>query len=407
MNNPFENAMEQLTKAGTVLNLSEKNLALLSYPDRVIRVSIPVIMDNGELKVFIGYRSQYNNARGPYKGGIRFHPAVTEDEVKALSFWMTIKCAALGLPLGGSKGGVIVDPKKLSKTELEKLSRGYIRQLWRYLGSDIDVPAPDVYTNGEIMQWMREEFEKLAGKKDPGMITGKPIKDGGSEVREYATAQGGVYCVLELSKHMNFVPEKTTIAIQGFGNAGSHMAHILSESGYKIVGTSDSKGAIYSESGLDSAKLEEHKKKTGSVIGFEGSKDISNEALLELEVDILIPAALEGVITEKNAPKIKAKTILELANGPTTPEADEILNTKGIVIVPDVLANAGGVTVSCFEWEQNNNGEHWTEEVVLEKLKTAMITAFGDIWSASEKYSVPLRKAAFVKAIERIVEKMT
>ena len=406
MNNPFENAMKQLKKAGSVLNLSEKNLTLLSCPDRMITVFIPITMDTGEVRVFTGYRIQYNNARGPYKGGIRYHPGVTENEVKALSFWMTIKCATLGLPLGGSKGGVIVDPKTLSKTELEKLSRGYIRQLWRNLGSDIDVPAPDVYTTGEIMQWMREEFETLSGKKDPGMITGKPIKDGGSEVREYATAQGGVYCVERLAEHMKFEPTKTTIAIQGFGNAGSHMAQILSKSGYKIVGTSDSKGGIYLESGLDILKLEEHKRKTGSVVGFEGSKNISNEELLELEVDILIPAALEGVITEHNALKIKAKTILELANGPTTPEADEILNKLGIVIVPDVLANAGGVTVSCFEWEQNIKGEHWTEVDVLEKLKIAMVKAFDDIWSASEKYAVPLRKAAFVKAIERIIEKM-
>ena len=406
MKNPFENAMEQLHQAAAIMNLSQEKVTLLSHPDRIIEVSIPVRMDSGEIQVFTGYRVQYTNALGPYKGGIRYHSGVTKDEVKALSFWMAIKCAALGLPLGGGKGGVIVDPKKLSKSELEKLSRGYIRQLWRYLGSDIDVPAPDVYTTGEIMQWMRDEFEHLAGKKDPGMITGKPLNQGGSEVREYATAQGGVYCVEELAKHMNFVPEKTTIAIQGFGNAGSHMADILSKQGFKIIAVSDSKGGVYNPDGFDVSALEEHKKTIGSVTGFVGSSNIPNQELLELEVDILIPAALESVITAENAPKIRARAIVELANGPTTPEADEILTQKNIVVVPDVLANAGGVTVSCFEWQQNIKNEHWTEGEVLQKLKTAMVGAFGDIWSTAEKYSVPLRKAAFIRAIERIVTNM-
>ncbi|HRH23853.1 MAG TPA: Glu/Leu/Phe/Val dehydrogenase [Candidatus Magasanikbacteria bacterium] len=406
MKSAFENAMEQLQKAARVIGLSPEKIELLSHPDRVIEVSIPVTLDTGEVKIFTGYRSQYNNALGPYKGGIRYHQGVTYDEVKALSFWMTIKCAALGLPLGGGKGGVIVDPKKLSKTELEKLSRGYVRQLWRYLGSDIDIPAPDVYTNGEIMQWMREEFEHLSGKKDPGMITGKPLKHGGSEVREYATAQGGVHCVLELSKKMKFNPSETTIAIQGFGNAGSHMADLLAKKGFKIIGASDSKGATVNEEGLDITKLHEYKEQTGSVKGFSGGRDMSNEELLELPVHILVPAALEGAITETNAPRVQAKTIVELANGPTTPEADEILNTKGVVIVPDVLANAGGVTVSCFEWQQNKASEHWEESDVQKKLEVAMLKAFGDIWNTAEKYGVPLRKAAFVQAIERIVDAM-
>lgn len=406
MKSAFENAMEQLKKASEVINLSSEKVALLSHPDRVIEVSIPVTMDSGEMKIFTGYRSQYNNVLGPYKGGIRYHQGVTYDEVKALSFWMTIKCAALGLPLGGGKGGVIVDPKKLSKTELEKLSRGYIQQLWRYVGSDIDIPAPDVYTTGEIMQWMREEFEHLSGKKDPGMITGKPLHHGGSEVREYATAQGGVYCVEELSKKMNFNPHKTTVAIQGFGNAGSHVAEILSRRGYIVVAVSDSKGGIYNEHGLVIGRLGDWKKKNGSVIDFEEGKNISNDEILELDVDILIPAALEGVITGNNAPRIRAKTIVELANGPTNPEADEILNNKGVVVVPDVLANAGGVTVSCFEWQQNKAGEHWSEEDVLHKLELEMLRAFREIWETSEKYKVPLRKAAFIRAIERIVDKM-
>ena len=406
MANSFENAMEQLKKAAEIIKLSPEKIELLSHPDRVIEVSIPVKMDTGETKVFSGYRSQYNNVLGPYKGGIRYHPGVTYEEVKALSFWMMIKCAALGLPLGGGKGGVIVDPKKLSKIELEKLSRGYVRQLWRYLGSDIDIPAPDVYTTGEIMQWMKDEFETLSGKKDPGVITGKPISAGGSEVREYATAQGGVYCVEELAKHMKFAPEKTTIAIQGFGNAGSHMADILSKRGYTIIAVSDSKGGVYSSEGCDIAKLEAHKKTTGSVVGFENKQNISNAELLELSVDILIPAALESVITKDNASRVKAKTVVELANGPTTPEADEILNEKGIVIVPDVLANAGGVTVSCFEWQQNVAGEHWSEADVLQKLETIMVRSFGEVWDMAQQHSVDLRTGAFIKAIAAVAKAM-
>lgn len=404
MHTAFENAMSQLRKAAQIMNLTTEKVELLSRPDRVIEVSIPVVMDSGEIRVFIGYRAQYNNTLGPYKGGIRYHWNVTPDEVKALSFWMTIKCAALGLPLGGGKGGVIVDPKKLSKTELERLSRGYIQKLWRFLGSDIDVPAPDVYTNDEIMGWMRDEFETCSGKCDPGVITGKSLTDGGSEVREYATAQGGIYCIEELSKKKGFVPQNTRVAIQGFGNAGSHTADILAAKGYKIIAVSDSKGGVFNGDGLDLVALKEHKRKYGSVVNFPSAKNISNEELLGLEVDILIPAALESVITAENAGNIKAKTIIELANGPTTPEADDILIAKGITIVPDVLSNAGGVTVSCFEWQQNIAGEHWTEEAVLAKLESAMKTAFRDIWNTSREYGVPLRKAAFMQALKRIVD---
>ena len=412
MSSAFQNAQVQLHKAAAILNLDANILRRLEQPDRVVRISIPVMMDSGETKIFTGWRSQYNNALGVYKGGIRYHPQVSEDEVMALSFWMMVKCATVNIPLGGGKGGVIVNPKELSKGELERLSRGYVQKLWPLLGSHIDVPAPDVYTTPEIMSWMRDEFEKIIGKPDPGMITGKPVADGGSEGRGFSTAQGGVYCVQELTAKMNFIPTETTIAIQGFGNAGAHMARILSDLGYKIVAVSDSKGAIKSKeqgtnNNLDVAQLEKYKVETGSVVGFPETDSITNEQLLELPVDILVPAALENQITAENASRIKAKSIVELANGPTTPEADVILQAKGIVCVPDVLANAGGVTVSCFEWEQNVKGEHWSEEQVLEKLEKIMVNAFNDVWNTSEKFKIDLRTAAFVRAIERVAQKMT
>jgi len=377
---------------------------ILQHPDRFVEVAIPVRMDNGETKIFTGYRSQYNNTLGVYKGGIRYHQDVSVSEVQALSFWMMIKCATVNIPMGGGKGGVIVNPKELSEGEIERLSRGYIQKMWPILGSDKDVPAPDVYTTPQIMAWMRDEYEKITGKSDPGMITGKPLDQGGSEGRGFSTAQGGVYCVRELAKKMNWKPEETTIAIQGFGNAGSHMARILSELGYKIVGASDSKGAIVKHSGIDVHALEEHKTKTGSVIGFEGTEAVDD--ILTLDVDILVPAALENVITADNAHSIRAKAIVELANGPTTPEADVILRAKGITVVPDVLANAGGVTVSYFEWDQNVKGEHWSEADVLEKLEKIMVTAFDDVWVTKEKFTIDMRTAAFVQALERVIKKM-
>jgi glutamate dehydrogenase len=329
----------------------------------------------------------------------------------ALSFWMMVKCATVGLPLGGGKGGVIVNPKELSKGELERLSRGYVQKLYPFLGSHIDVPAPDVYTTPEIMGWMRNEFETLIGKPDPGMITGKAIVDGGSEGRSFSTAQGGVYCTIELAKKMGLKPEETTVAIQGFGNAGAHMARILSDLGYKIVAVSDSKGGIKcrienAECKMNISELEVYKETNGSLIGFEGTETITNEQLLELPVDILIPAALENQITAENASRVQAKAIVELANGPTTPEADVILHQKGIVVVPDVLANAGGVTVSCFEWQQNVAGEHWTEEDVLQKLETIMVRSFTEVWDMAQQHSVDLRTGAFIKAIDAVAKAM-
>jgi glutamate dehydrogenase/leucine dehydrogenase len=404
MNNPFENAMQQLDKAAKIMNLDKNIHEVLKQPERILTVAIPVKMDSGEVKIFTGYRSQFNNTLGPYKGGIRYHWNVTLDEVKALSFWMMVKCATVNIPMGGGKGGVIVNPKELSEGELERLSRVYIQKIWRDIGSDKDVPAPDVYTTPQIMGWMRDEYEKLVGHSDPGVITGKTIEQGGSEGRGYSTAQGGVYCVRELSQKMNFVPEQTTVAVQGFGNAGSFMAKILAKMGYKIVAVSDSKGGVYNEQGLNLEEVEAHKTQTGSVVGAPGTSEVSNDAILELAVDILVPAALENVITSDNAVKVQAKAIVELANGPTTPDADEILKERGVVLVPDVLANAGGVTVSCFEWDQNVKGEHWSEADVLVKLEKIMVDAFHEVWDTKEKYGIDMRTAAFVKAIERVAK---
>jgi len=412
--------MAQLDKAAKIINLEESVYQRLQQPERILTVAIPVKMDNGETHVFTGYRSQFNNALGPYKGGIRYHPNVTLDEVKALSFWMMVKCATVNIPMGGGKGGVIVNPKELSEGELERLSRGYIQKIWQNIGSDKDIPAPDVYTTPQIMAWMRDEYEKLVGHEDPGVITGKPLEYGGSEARNYSTAKGGVYITRELAKKMNLEPSKTTVAIQGFGNAGFHMAKILTEMGFKVVAVSDSKGGVYNNEGIEADKAYEIKQAggqlgcycSGSVCNINnvptqgGCHRVSNTELLELPVDILIPAALENQITVDNAERIQAKAVVELANGPTTPEADEILKKQGIVIVPDVLTNAGGVTVSYFEWEQNVKGEHWSEEKVLEKLEKIMVRAFAEVWETKERYNIDMRTAAFVKAIERVAEKM-
>ncbi len=406
MNNPFENALTQLDRAAAVMNLDARVHTALKTPKHVHVAAIPVVMDDGSTETFVGYRSQYNDALGPYKGGIRYHWNVTEDEVKALSFWMTMKCAVVGLPLGGGKGGIIVNPKELSEGELERLSRGYVRELYQHLGPTKDVPAPDVYTNGQIMAWMLDEYEKLVGEHAPGMITGKPLALGGSRGRDKATAQGGVFVLLEAVKKMGWEPSKTTVAIQGFGNAGAHMAELLSAEGFQIVATSDSKGGIKSEAGLDVAALDAHKAETGKVEGFVGTQTISNEELLELPVDILVPAALENQITQDNAPRVKAKMIVELANGPTTPEADAILFKNGVVVVPDILANAGGVTVSYFEQVQNAANYYWTEDEVAQKLAKIMITAFTEVWAVKEKHNIDLRTAAFVSALGRVSEAM-
>ncbi|MCF6276365.1 MAG: Glu/Leu/Phe/Val dehydrogenase [Candidatus Magasanikbacteria bacterium] len=406
MNNPFNSAMKQLTRASDAMNLDKDILAELSSPKRVLTISIPVKMDNGTTKVFEGYRSQYNNARGPFKGGIRYHWDVNISEVKALSFWMTLKCAVVGIPLGGGKGGIIVDPKELSERELEELSRGYIRGIYKYLGPTQDVPAPDVYTNGKIMSWMLDEYEKLTGTHAPGMITGKPLSLGGSKGRDRATARGGFFVLQKVLAKMNKSLSDTTVAIQGFGNAGQVMADFLAEQNAKIVAVSDSKGGIVNTEGLDISAVKAHKASTGSVVGFAGAEDISNEDILELSVNVLVPAALEGVVTAENAERIRANVIVELANGPVTPDADEILHKNGVLFVPDILANAGGVTVSYFEQVQNATNYYWEEEEVNKKLKKIMDEAFESVWKAKEKYGVDMRVAAFIVGLERISEAM-
>lgn len=374
---------------------------------REIHVSLPVRMDNGSIKVFRGFRVQYNDARGPTKGGIRFHPEETIDTVRALAAWMTWKCALLDLPLGGAKGGVICNPKQMSQGELERLSRLYIDRIWQFIGPEKDIPAPDVYTNPQIMAWMMDEYSKIVGKNQFGVITGKPLGIGGSAGRDDATARGGLYTIREAAKECGIDLMKATVAIQGYGNAGYNAASLCKTLfGSEIVAISDSKGGIFSKKGLDPEAVLEHKAKTGSVINFPDTRPISNESLLELDVDILIPAALENVITDSNAPKIKAKIVAELANGPTTPEADDILYKKGVHVIPDFLCNAGGVTVSYFEMVQNFYMYYWEEKEVHERLDKKMTTAYHSVLDASKEYGINMRQAAYVVAVKRVVEAM-
>ncbi len=374
---------------------------------REIHVSLPVRMDDGSIKVFRGFRVQYNDARGPTKGGIRFHPEETIDTVRALAAWMTWKCALLDLPLGGAKGGVICNPKQMSQGELERLSRLYIDRIWQFIGPEKDIPAPDVYTNPQTMAWMMDEYSKIVGKNQFGVITGKPLGIGGSAGRDDATARGGLYTVREAAKECGIDLRKATVAIQGYGNAGYNAASLCKTLfGSEIVAISDSKGGIFSKKGLDPEAVLEHKAKTGSVINFPDTRPISNEALLELDVDILIPAALENVITDLNAPKIKAKIVAELANGPTTPEADDILYKNGVHVIPDFLCNAGGVTVSYFEMVQNFYMYYWEEKEVHERLDKKMTIAYHSVLDASKEYSINMRQAAYVVAVKRVVEAM-
>ncbi len=394
----FDNALKQIEKANKIANLDKFKIDILKNPKRIITANLPVKMDNGEVKIFQAYRVQHNDLRGPFKGGIRYHPNVSLDEVKALAFWMTFKTTVIDIPMGGGKGGIIVNPKELSEEEIERLSRAYAKAMHHNLGSKIDVPAPDVYTNSKIMGYMLDEFEKIKGIKDPGMITGKSLDNGGSLGRDKATAMGGFFLLQEVLGTL--CVGCTTIAIQGFGNAGSIMAELAYENGLKVVSVSDSKGAVYDENGLNIPKLIEYKKINRSVKGF--AKNILPNELLELPVDVLVPAALENQIREDNAANIKAKIILELANGPTTPEADDILFKKGITVVPDILANSGGVCVSYFEWYQNVNNEKWDLEKVNSKLKEKTHKSYRGILKVKNQHDIPFRTAAYIVALNEL-----
>jgi glutamate dehydrogenase (NAD(P)+) len=403
--NPFQIAQRQLDAAAEVLHLDPGMHAFLRQPLRELHVSLPVRMDDRSVKVFTGFRVQYNDARGPCKGGIRFHPDETIDTVRALAAWMTWKCAIMDLPLGGGKGGVICNPKAMSAGEKERLSRAYIRQVGRILGPHTDVPAPDVYTDAQIMSWMMDEFSAMQGYNVPGMITGKPLCLGGSCGRNDATARGGMYAVREAAKALGLDLKGKTVAIQGYGNAG-YYAHELAQEllGMKVVAVSDSRGGIHNEKGLDLQEVSAHKADTGSVVDLPGAQAITNQELLQLDVTVLAPAALENQITGENAAGIKPTILAELANGPTTPEADEILYQNGVFVIPDFLCNAGGVTVSYFEQVQNAYNYFWPLEEVQQKLDEKMTAAFSSMYDMSKAYKVNNRIAAYLVAVSRVAE---
>lgn len=407
----FSGAIARLDKAFQFADIDAEALERLKHPKQILQVSVPVRMDDGSLKVFNGYRVRHDDTRGPTKGGLRYSPAVDISEVKALAFWMTFKCAVMNIPYGGAKGGICVNPKELSRMELERLSRGFIEQIADFIGPETDIPAPDMYTNAMIMGWMMDEYSKIHRRRTPGVITGKPIPLGGSQGREDATGRGAYYCIKELEKKRDWVPKNTRVAVQGFGNAGQSIAHLLHADGYQVVAVSDSRGGCYKPDGFDVPSLIQIKNEsrrlqavycTGSVCQSIQADTITNEELLELDVDILIPAALENVITVSNADKIKAPVIIEVANGPVTGEADEILNEKEKLVVPDILANAGGVTVSYFEWVQNQQGFYWSLDEVQQKLHAMMVQEFNHVYDWMVEKKIDMRTAAYAVALSRI-----
>lgn len=411
--NFFLDCQKQFREIAAELKLEPEISRELEEPRRITKFQIPILMDNGKKKIFFGFRSQHNNALGPYKGGIRYHPKVSEDEVKALSMLMTWKCSLAGLPFGGGKGGVIVDPKKLSRGELERLSRGYVREIFPWIGPEKDVPAPDVNTNPQIMAWMTDEYSKLKGKDSFAAFTGKPLEMWGLEGRSEATGYGGVVILKKLQEIFGFKPGETTLAIQGFGNVGSNFALFAAIEGYKIIATSEVEGGVLVEAGLDpneTLRCREEKGRiagcycVGSVCDLSYGKPISNEQLLQMPVDVLVPAAVENVITEDNAQEIKAKYIIEMANGPVTPEAEEILEKRGILSVPDFLANAGGVTASYFEWLQSKEKRKWKREETFNELSKRLGKAFDKVWTLSQKEKINLRKAAYLLAVDRVAK---
>jgi glutamate dehydrogenase (NAD(P)+) len=403
--NPFEMALKQLDEVAELINLDKGMHEILAHPKRVLTVSIPVKMDSGEVKVFTGFRSQHNDARGPYKGGIRYHPQVSIEEVKALSMWMTWKCAIADIPYGGGKGGIICNPKEMSDGELERMTRRYAYSIADIIGPRTDIPAPDVYTGGKEMAWIMDTYSALKGNYvQPEVITGKPLAIGGSLGRNEATGRGLAFTVREAAKKLNINMKDATVAVEGFGNAGQFASQLVEEQGAKVIAVSDSKGGVYNKEGMAVQALRKHKEKTGSVVGFSGARSISNADLIETDCTILIPAALENQINASNAKNVKAKVVAEAANGPTTPEADDILFKNNILVIPDILANGGGVTVSYFEWLQNLRREYWTEEEVNQRLDKNITKAFLDIYKTHEDYKVNMRKASMVLAVNRVVE---
>ena len=400
--NPFNIAMRQFDTAAEKLQLEPGLREILRRPRRALMLSLPVKMDDGSIRVFQGFRVQHNNSRGPCKGGIRYHPNVSYDEVQALASWMTWKCATVNIPFGGAKGGIICDPKHMSKDELERLTRRYAYEISAVIGPAIDIPAPDVYTDAQVMAWIMDTYSMTQGHSAPGVVTGKPLFLGGSQGRNEATARGCVFVIRAACEVKKIDFKTATAAIQGFGNAGSIAAELLAKQGMKVIAVSDSSGGILNRNGLDVPAVVAHKHKKGSVVGFPGAESISSEEVLELECDILVPAALENQITLANASRVKAKIVAEAANGPTTPGADAILFEKGILVLPDILANAGGVTVSYFEWVQDLQELFWDEDEVNRKLEKIMVKAFADVHSTAAKYKVDMRTGAYILAIDRV-----
>lgn len=395
--------MSELSDIYMGLELKTEELDLLDMPRRSFTVHFPVQMDSGKTKMFVGHRVQYNDARGPTKGGIRFHPELTLDHVRDLAFLMSLKCAVVNIPFGGSKGGIVVNPKELSRDELERVTRGYTRAILEHLGPLRDIPAPDVYTDEKIMVWIMDEYERITGEYVPAVVTGKPVELGGISVRTYSTSLGGIHVLGEALRYRDMDKFTVSVAIQGFGNVGMNAARILYQKGYRIIAVSDSRGGIIRNEGLDIEKVMEHKKTTGNVSDFPGAENITNKELLVCDCDILIPAALSDQLDRDNAKDVKAKIVLELANAPTTTEADNILFDKGVIVIPDVLANAGGVVVSYFEWSQNLNNDYWDEEKVLGKLKKIMVTSFNDINNQCIEEDCSMRRASYQLALKRIL----
>jgi glutamate dehydrogenase (NAD(P)+) len=400
----WDTSLRQLDDAARTMNLDAAVHEVLRHPRRALTVSIPVRMDDGSTTVFTGYRVHHNTSRGPSKGGLRYHPAVTLDEVKALAMWMTWKCAVVGIPFGGAKGGVVVSPSSLSNGELERLTRRYAYEILPFLGPEKDIPAPDLGTNDQVMAWIMDTYSTREGFSVPGVVTGKPLSIGGSAGRTQATARGVAYITVATLKHLGMSVEDTRVVVQGYGKVGGGTVQLLQQQGCKVVGVSEVEGGVYNPNGLSPHGLRAQKERTGSLLGFEGGESVTNEELLQLDCDVLVPAAIEGQITERNADRIRATVIVEGANGPTTPGADEVLADRGVTVVPDILANAGGVTVSYFEWVQDIQAYYWSEDEVNERLRMIMERAYVDVLTVAEEYKVPMRTAATILGVGRVAE---